>query len=54
MKRFLPWIILAVAGTCIAANWLPPKTAKDDFDFSRFGEIPHLVGFSRQRGRAIA
>jgi ABC-type transport system involved in cytochrome c biogenesis permease subunit len=23
---------------------LPPKTAKDDFDFSRFGEIPVLVG----------
>ena len=44
MKRFLPWIILAVAAACIAANWLPPKTAKDDFDFSRFGEIPVLVG----------
>jgi ABC-type transport system involved in cytochrome c biogenesis permease subunit len=44
MKRFLPWIILAVAGACIAANWLPPKTAKDAFDFSRFGEIPVLVG----------
>ena len=44
MKRFLPWIILAVAALCIAANWLPPKTAKDDFDFSRFGEIPVLVG----------
>src|SRR5437762_14069769 len=44
MKRFLPWIILAVAAACIAANWLPPKTSKDDFDFSRFGEIPVLVG----------
>jgi ABC-type transport system involved in cytochrome c biogenesis permease subunit len=44
MKRFLPWMILAVAAACIAANWLPPKTAKDDFDFSRFGEIPVLVG----------
>src|SRR5262245_21179957 len=44
MKRFLPWIILAVAAACIAANWLPPKTAKDDFDFSKFGEIPVLVG----------
>ena len=44
MKRFLPWIILAVAAACIAANWLPPKTAKDDFDFNRFGEIPVLVG----------
>ena len=44
MKRFLPWIILAVAAACIAANWLPPKTANDDFDLSRFGEIPVLVG----------
>jgi ABC-type transport system involved in cytochrome c biogenesis permease subunit len=44
MKRFLPWIILAVAVVCIAPNWLPPKTAKDDFDFTRFGEIPVLVG----------
>src|SRR6266496_6836881 len=44
MKRFLPWIILVIAAACIAANWLPPKTAKDDFDLSRFGEIPVLVG----------
>jgi ABC-type transport system involved in cytochrome c biogenesis permease subunit len=44
MKRFLPWIILAVAVVCIAANWLPSKTANDDFDFSKFGEIPVLVG----------
>jgi len=44
VKRFLPWIILGVAVACIAANWLPPKTAKDDFDFSKFGEIPALVG----------
>jgi ABC-type transport system involved in cytochrome c biogenesis permease subunit len=44
MKRFLPWIILAVAAVSIAANWLPPKTAKDDFDFGRFGENPVLVG----------
>jgi len=44
MKRFLPWIILSVAVACIAANWLPPKTAQDDFDLSRFGEIPVLVG----------
>src|SRR5436190_1378068 len=44
MKRFLPWIILAVAAACIAANWLPRKAAKDDFNFSRFGEMPVLVG----------
>ncbi len=44
MKRFLPWIILAVAAALIVPNWLPPKTASDNFDFSRFGEIPVLVG----------
>jgi ABC-type transport system involved in cytochrome c biogenesis permease subunit len=44
MKRFLPWIIFAVAAACIAPNWLPPKTAENDFDFGRFGEIPVLVG----------
>jgi ABC-type transport system involved in cytochrome c biogenesis permease subunit len=44
MKRFLPWIILGVAAVCIATNWLPSKSAKDDFDLSKFGEIPVLVG----------
>jgi ABC-type transport system involved in cytochrome c biogenesis permease subunit len=44
MKRFLPWIILVVAAGSIVANWLPPRTAKDDFDFSSFGKIPVLVG----------
>ena len=44
MKRFLPWIILVVAAGSIAANWLPPKTAKDEFDFANFGKIPVLVG----------
>jgi ABC-type transport system involved in cytochrome c biogenesis permease subunit len=44
MKRFLPWIILAVAAGSIAANWLPSKTAKGDIDFTKFGKIPVLVG----------
>ena len=44
MKRFLPWIILGVAAVCIAANWLPSKAAKDQFDFSNLGQIPVLVG----------
>ena len=44
MKRFLPWIILAIAAGSIAASWMPSKTATNDFDFSRFGEIPVLVG----------
>jgi ABC-type transport system involved in cytochrome c biogenesis permease subunit len=44
MKRFLPWIILAVAAALIFPNWVPPKTAMNDFDFSSFGKIPVLVG----------
>ena len=44
MKRFLPWIILVVAAGWTAAHWLPPKTAKDDVDLAKFGEIPVLVG----------
>ncbi len=44
MKRFLPWIILVVAAGSIAANWLPPKTAKDELDFAKFGKVPALVG----------
>ena len=44
MKRFLPWIILAVAAALILPNWVPPKTATNDFDFSGFGKIPVLVG----------
>jgi ABC-type transport system involved in cytochrome c biogenesis permease subunit len=44
MKRFLPWMILAVAAGSIAANWLPRKTAKNDFNLSAFGQIPVLVG----------
>jgi ABC-type transport system involved in cytochrome c biogenesis permease subunit len=44
MKRFLPWIIMAVAAASIAGNWLPRKAANDDFDLVRFGEIAVLVG----------
>ena len=44
MKRFLPWIILAVAAASIALNWLPLKNGKDDFDLTNFRKIPVLVG----------
>ena len=44
MKRFLPWIILPVAAALIFPNWVPPKTAANDFDFSGFGKIPVLLG----------
>jgi ABC-type transport system involved in cytochrome c biogenesis permease subunit len=44
MKRSVPWIILAIAAGSIALSWLPPKTAKDDFDLTTFAKIPVLVG----------
>ena len=44
MKRLLPWLILAVAVASIAANWRPPKPAKDDVDLAKFGKLPVLVG----------
>ncbi|HEY5992897.1 MAG TPA: cytochrome c biogenesis protein CcsA [Candidatus Udaeobacter sp.] len=44
MKRFLPWIIFVVAAGSIVASWLPPKTATNDFDLTKFGRIPVLVG----------
>jgi ABC-type transport system involved in cytochrome c biogenesis permease subunit len=37
-------MILAFAVVLIAPSWMPPKMAQDDFDFSRFGEVPVLVG----------
>ena len=44
MKRFLPWIILAVAAALLLPSWMPSKAAVDDFDFAEFGKIPLLVG----------
>jgi len=44
MKRFLPWIVFAVAAASIAGNWLPRKAANDDFELGRLGKIPVLVG----------
>ena len=34
MKRFVPLIVLLVMAGWIAGNWMPPKTAKDDFDLA--------------------
>ncbi|HEY4271909.1 MAG TPA: cytochrome c biogenesis protein CcsA [Candidatus Udaeobacter sp.] len=44
MKRFLPLIIFAVAVVLIGTNWVVPKTAKNDFDLTKFSKIPVLVG----------
>jgi ABC-type transport system involved in cytochrome c biogenesis permease subunit len=42
MKRFLPWIIFAVAAGSIVAGWLPVKTA--GLDLAKLGKLPVLVG----------
>jgi len=44
MKRFIPWIILIVMAGWVGGNWVPPKVAKDNVDFARFGKLPVLVG----------
>ena len=42
MKRYLPWIALAIAALWIASNSRAPKTAPGDFDLPAFGKIPVL------------
>jgi len=44
MKRFVPLIVLIIAAGWVAGNWLPLKTAKNDFDLAKFGKLPVLVG----------
>jgi ABC-type transport system involved in cytochrome c biogenesis permease subunit len=44
MKRFLPWIIFVFAAALIAGNWLSPNTSKEDFDLTKLGRNPVLVG----------
>jgi ABC-type transport system involved in cytochrome c biogenesis permease subunit len=44
MKRLLPFIVLALAAFWIASSFVPPRTAKDNFDLAHFGKIPVQVG----------
>ncbi len=44
MKRFLPWIVFALAVIWLAATWWPHQRPKNDFDFATFGKVPVLVG----------
>ena len=48
MKRFLPWIIFAVAAASIAGNWLPQKAAKEGFRFWQVWRDPRARGRSGQ------
>ena len=42
MKRFAPWIALAVAALWLASNSRMPKSAPGDFDLVSFAKIPLL------------
>jgi ABC-type transport system involved in cytochrome c biogenesis permease subunit len=44
MKRFFPWLILLFAIGYLAVTWWPPSPTESDFDLSKFGKIPVLVG----------
>ena len=42
MKRYIPWIALALAALWLGCNSWPRKTAPADFDLAAFGKIPVL------------
>ncbi len=44
MKRFIPYLILLVAGLWLGASWIAPKPTADDFDVRTFSRLPVLVG----------
>jgi len=44
MKRFLPWLVVALAASWLSAAWWPAPVRRGDLDFATFGKIPVLVG----------
>ena len=44
MKRFLPYLILLLAGMWLGAAWIAPQPRADDFDVGSFSRLPVLVG----------
>lgn len=44
MKRFFPALVLGLALLWLASSWRPPRTPSDDFDLTKFGKTPVLVG----------
>ena len=44
MKRFLPYIVLVLAGLWLASSWVTPKPKPGDFDLRTFSRLPVLVG----------
>ena len=44
MKRFLPYLILLLAGLWLGVSWIVPKPKADDFDVGSFSSLPVLAG----------
>ena len=44
MKRYFPAILFVLALLWAASSWRPPMAAPGDFDLTKFGKIPVLVG----------
>lgn len=42
MKKFLPWILVAIFGAWIVSDMRPPKP-KDNFNLAEFGRLPVLL-----------
>jgi hypothetical protein len=44
MKRYLPWLVLALAFAWVSASWFAPKVETGAADLVTVGKIPVLVG----------
>jgi ABC-type transport system involved in cytochrome c biogenesis permease subunit len=44
MKRYFPFLALALAAAWLAMGWLPPKAVENEPDLIALGKIPALVG----------
>ena len=44
MKRFIPYLVLVIAGLWIGASWIAPQPKPNDFDVRSFSRLPVLAG----------
>ena len=44
MKRFVPYLIVLIAGLWLGASWRAPRPKDHDFDVRSFSQLPVLVG----------
>jgi ABC-type transport system involved in cytochrome c biogenesis permease subunit len=44
MKRFIPYLVLVIAGLWIGMSWIAPRPRSNDFDVRSFSRLPVLVG----------